>query len=188
VAAGYSEALSGLSAAGVTLVDVAFPELAEIPHLYRQGGLAAAEAYAWHQELLATRGDEYDQRIRTRIEPGRAASAAYYIEVLEGRKRLISLAERNLAGLDAYVLPTVVTVPPSIASFDSGDRDYYTEQNLLALRNTSVGNFLDTCSISVPVRGADDAPVGVMLMGRPMGDRDMLHAARTVERLCRERR
>lgn len=184
VSAAYNNALSMLSAAGVTLVDVPFPELAEIPYLYRQGGLAAAEAYAWHQELLATRGDEYDQRIRTRIEPGAGASAAYYVEVLQGRKRLIDLAERKLAGLDAYVLPTVPVVPLAIASFDDDDRDYYSHQNLLALRNTSVGNFLDTCAISIPAKAADQAPVGVMLMGRPMGDQALLAAARTVERIC----
>jgi aspartyl-tRNA(Asn)/glutamyl-tRNA(Gln) amidotransferase subunit A len=181
VAEGYRRALTALSNAGVTVVDVDFPELVEIPHLYRQGGLAAAEAFAWHQELLETRGDEYDQRVRIRIEPGGRASAAYYIEVLQGRRRLIDVAAKRMLGLDAFVLPTVPTVPPTIASFDDGDADYYSAQNLLSLRNTSIGNFLDACSISIPASGPGQPPVGVMLMAGPMDDRQLFEVARTVE-------
>lgn len=181
VADTYGKALTALSNAGVTMVDVPFPELNEIPQLYRQGGLAAAEAYAWHRELLATRGDEYDQRVRTRIEPGGAASAAYYVEVLEGRKRLIETAAERMAGFDAFVLPAVAILPPSVASFDDGDRDYYSRQNLLSLRNTSIGNFLDSCSISIPASPPAAPPVGMMLMGAPMADRAMFEASRTVE-------
>ncbi len=189
----FEAAVAALAAAGVTVVDVAFPELHDIPHLYRSGGLAAAEAWAWHRELIETRGDEYDQRVRTRIEPGAAASAEYYIEVLQGRKRLIALAAERLAGLDAFVSPTVPILPPAIASFDDDDRQHYTTQNLLTLRNTSVGNFLDTCSVSLPLGpsvGAGVAaggsvatapPVGLMLTGRPLGDVELLAAARTVE-------
>ncbi|MGI9595002.1 MAG: amidase [Acidimicrobiales bacterium] len=183
VADGYNRALAALSDAGATVIDAPFPELAEIPYLYRQGGLAAAEAFAWHEELMATRGDEYDQRVRTRIEPGGLASASYYVEVLQGRKRLIRTAAERMAGLDAFVLPTVPILPPTVASFDDGDRDYYSRQNLLALRNTSFGNFLDSCSISIPASAAGAPPVGLMLMGAPMGDADLFRSARTVERV-----
>lgn len=179
----FDGALAALAAAGITLIDVPFPELHEIPHLYRQGGLAAAEAWAWHRELIETRGDEYDQRVRTRIAPGAAASAEYYIEVLQGRRRLITLAAERLAGLDAFVSPTVAILPPPVASFDDGDPAYYSSRNLLSLRNTSVGNFLDTCAISVPMGSGfgDRSPVGLMLTGRPLGDRELLAGARTVE-------
>ena len=183
VGAAYAQALRTLSAAGVALVEVPFPELHEIPYLYRQGGLAAAEAYAWHQELLEARGDEYDQRVRTRIEPGAKASAVYYIEVLQGRKRLIQTAADRLGTLDAFVMPTVPIVPPSVEGLDSGDRDYYSAQNLLTLRNTSIGNFLDSCSISIPISAEDAAPVGLMLMGLPMTDDELFGVARAVERI-----
>ncbi len=183
VAAGYRAALERLSAAGVLVVDVDFPELQEIPYLYRQGGLAAAEAYAWHQDLLATRGDEYDQRVRIRIEPGGRASAAYYVEVLQGRRRLIDVAANRMVGLDAFVMPTVPTVPPTIGSFDDDDPEHYSKQNLLSLRNTSIGNFLDACSISIPASGRGEPPVGLMLMAGPMDDEHLFAVARTVEQV-----
>ncbi len=90
-----------------------------------------------------------------------------------------------MAGFDAFVMPTVPVVPPAIASFDDGDRDYYSAQNLLSLRNTSIGNFLDGCSISIPASGPDDPPVGLMLMAGPMDDQRLLEMARTVEGVIR---
>ena len=82
--------------------------------------------------------------------------------------------------------PTVAILPSPIDSFVDDDREYYTTQNLLALRNTSVGNFLDTCSISLPIAVGGPPPlggsaVGLMLTGRPLGDAALLAAARTVE-------
>ncbi len=180
VADSYHRALSALSAAGATVIDAPFPELDDLPHINRQGGLATAEAYAWHRELLASRGDEYDQRVRTRIEPGRDMSAAHYIEVLQHRRRLIAAAAERSVGLDAFVLPTVAILPPTVGGFDDGDRDHYSKQNLLCLRNTSVGNFLDGCAISVPASAPGEPPVGLMLMGGPMADHRLLAAARTV--------
>ncbi|MEM9566479.1 MAG: amidase [Actinomycetota bacterium] len=179
---GFDDALARLTAAGISLVELPFPELDEIPHLYRRGGLAAAEAWAWHRPLLETRGDEYDQRVRTRIEPGADASAEYYIEVVKGRRRLVELTADRLQGLDGFVSPTVAILPPPIADFDDDDPAFYSQKNLLTLRNTSVGNFLDTCSISLPVTGLpEDRPVGLMLTGHPMGDDRLLSVARTVE-------
>lgn len=182
VAETYQRSLAALSDAGATVVNAPFPELEEIPHLNRAGGLAAAEAYAWHAELIADRGDEYDQRVRTRIEPGGRVTASYYIEVLQGRQRLIETAARRMAGLDAFILPTVAILPPTIESFDDGDPEYYSRQNMLSLRNTAVGNLLDSCSISIPASAPGEPPVGLMLMGAPMADQALLQAAKTVER------
>ncbi|MEM7325602.1 MAG: amidase [Actinomycetota bacterium] len=183
VAVIYERTLASLADAGVTLVDVSFPELNELPEINRGGGLAAAEAFAWHRDLLADRGDEYDQRVRSRMELGAKLTAADYIDVLEARKRLIAVAEARMDALDGFVLPTVPILPPPVADLDDGDAALYSTNNLLTLRNTSVGNFLDTCALSVPANAPDEPPVGFMLMGRPQGDRPLLAAGRTVERI-----
>ncbi len=183
VAAAYERALTALGGAGVTLVDVPFPELNELPDINSGGGLAAAEAFAWHQDLLKTRGDEYDQRVRSRMELGANLSAADYIEVLGSRQRMISIAAERMDSLDGFVLPTVPILPPSITELDEGDAALYSHNNLLTLRNTSIGNFLDTCAISIPATPTDQAPAGFMIMGRPMGDEALLQAGRTVEHI-----
>ncbi|MEL7155317.1 MAG: amidase [Actinomycetota bacterium] len=181
VAGRYAAALERLAAAGVEVEEVPFPELLELSRIYANGGLASAEAYAWHQELLATDGDRYDQRVRIRIEPGGRMAASEYIGILADRRRLIAAAECHLSGFDAFVLPSAAIVPPPVSSFDDDDPAYYSAQNLLSLRNTMVGNFLDTCAISLPLGGREAPPVGLMLMGRPDGDAELFATARTVE-------
>lgn len=183
VASAYQAALSRLASAGVEVTDVPFPELNELPSINRKGGLATAEAYHWHRDLLAAGGDRYDQRVRTRIEPGADQSAADYLDVVHARRRLQTIAAERLLGHRAFVLPTVAIVPPTVASFADGDPEYYSRTNLLCLRNTSVGNFLDGCAVSVPIPAEGGAPVGIMLMAGPGADHQLLSMARTVESL-----
>jgi aspartyl-tRNA(Asn)/glutamyl-tRNA(Gln) amidotransferase subunit A len=183
VASVHQRSLERLSAAGVEVVEVAFPELCELPEINRMGGLATAEAYHWHRELLASDGDRYDQRVRRRIEPGARISAADYLDVVGARTRLIERAAEVLVGFDAFVLPTVAIVPPTVASLDEGDPDHYNATNLLCLRNTSVGNFLDACAISVPASAPGEPPVGLMLMAGPGADHQLFSLARTIETL-----
>jgi Asp-tRNA(Asn)/Glu-tRNA(Gln) amidotransferase A subunit family amidase len=59
-------------------------------------------------------------------------------------------------------------VPPRIAELD--DEREYNRLNLLILRNTAVGNFLDRCAISLPCHRPGEPPVGLMLMGETLGD------------------
>lgn len=183
VAAAHETALAALRGAGVMVEEVPFPEITELPTINSGGGLATAEAWHWHRELLAAACDRYDQRVRLRIEPGALQTAADYLDLLAARRRLIGAAAARLAGFDAFVLPTVARIPPPVASFDSGDPAYYSTTNLACLRNTAVGNFLDACSLSVPASAPGEAPVGLMLMGAPMGDAALFAVGRTVERL-----
>ncbi len=183
VEAGFTESVDRLRGAGVEVAEVSFPELLDFPRINAKGGLASAEAFAWHRELMAADGDRYDQRVRTRIAPGGDLTAWEYLEVQAERRRLMAAAECHLSGFDAFVLPTVALVPPTVDSFADGDPAYYGDRNLLSLRNTMVGNFLDTCAISVPAPSDGGEPVGLMLMGRPFGDADLLAAARTVEQV-----
>ena len=63
------------------------------------------------------------------------------------------------APFDAVAMPTCPIVPPRIDAW-TDDADY-ARVNALALRNTSLGNFLDRCAISLPAhrrrRGAGRA-------------------------------
>jgi aspartyl-tRNA(Asn)/glutamyl-tRNA(Gln) amidotransferase subunit A len=59
----------------------------------------------------------------------------------------------------------------------------YRHVNAAMLRNPSVANFLDRCSISVPCHRAGDAPVGLMLIGEHGADRRLLAIAAAVEKV-----
>lgn len=179
VAAAFERAVSRLSAAGARIVDTAFTAFDEIPAANATGGFAAAEAFAWHRDLLATKGTLYDPRIRIRIAQGEAQSAAAYITLVAARRHLISAFDAATRGFDALLMPTCPIVPPRIAELD-GEREYNLI-NLLLLRNTAYGNFLDRCAISLPCHAPGDAPVGLMLMGETLGDARLFAIAEAAE-------
>jgi aspartyl-tRNA(Asn)/glutamyl-tRNA(Gln) amidotransferase subunit A len=59
--------------------------------------------------------------------------------------------------------------------------DAYRHANFLVLRNPSIANFLDRCSISIPCHRAGDASVGLMLIGEHGDDRRLLSIAAAIE-------
>ena len=179
VAAAFEQALERLSAAGARIVTTSFQALDDIATVTARGGLAAAEAYAWHRRLLADKGAGYDPRVRRRIEGGAQQSAADYIELLAARRAIIGRITAETAPYDALVLPTCPLVPPRIADLD--DEGEYNRVNLLQLRNTAVANFLDRCAISLPCHRPGAPPVGLMLMGETGQDGRLLTVAAGVE-------
>jgi aspartyl-tRNA(Asn)/glutamyl-tRNA(Gln) amidotransferase subunit A len=179
VAAAYDRALSRLSAAGARIERIRFAEFDELPAVNAKGGFAAAEAYAWHRHLLATRGSFYDPRIRVRIARGEHISAADYLDVVSARRRLIGSFDRATAPYDCVMMPSVPIVAPRIA--DLNDERAYNSINMLILRNTALGNFFDRCAISLPCHREGDAPAGLMLMGETMGDARLFAIAAAVE-------
>jgi aspartyl-tRNA(Asn)/glutamyl-tRNA(Gln) amidotransferase subunit A len=179
VTAGFEAALERLSRAGARIELLGVPALAEIPQVNAAGGFAAPEAFAWHRDLIARKRDSYDPRVLSRIERGAAMGAADYIALSAARARIIAAFAAATAPFDAVVMPTCPIVPPAIAAV-AADADY-TRLNLLLLRNPSVGNFLDRCSISLPCHAPGSAPVGFMLMGEHRGDARLFAVARAVE-------
>ncbi len=179
VSAAFDRALSALSRAGARIVRIRCPEFEELPSVNAKGGFAAAEAYAWHRSLLAAKGSLYDPRIRARIERGASMSAADYLDLVAARKRIIASFDARTAPFDCVVMPTVPIVAPAIAELD--DERSYNRVNLLILRNTALGNFLDRCAISIPCHRAEEAPVGLMLMGETMGDARLFAIAAAAE-------
>ena len=75
-------------------------------------------------------------------------------------------------------------LPPLISEVDNDER--YGPLNFLCLRNTFLGNFLDSCAISIPMTARGEAPAGLMIM-RPHGeDAELFHAAAAVEAVLKE--
>ncbi|MFT8243420.1 amidase [Roseomonas sp. BN140053] len=183
VAAAFEAALRRLEAAGARIETLALPELAEIPAANSKGGFAAAEAWAWHAPLVARAGSRYDPRILARIERGAAMTASDYLLLQRERARIAAAVAARTDGFDAFLCPTCPLTPPAIAAVEAAEE--YNRINLLLLRNTTVGNFLDRCSISLPCQAPGSAPVGLMLTGAQGADRVLLALAQGVEAALR---
>src|SRR5215831_18580352 len=181
VAAQFSDATKALGQSGVRLSDEPLLLLDDMVRVNSKASFSVAESYVLHRERLATREADYDPFVRSRIELGRALSAADYMAMLRDRAALVHAMDARLADLDALVLPTTSIVAPTIAEVSSSES--LTAKNLLALRNPAIVNFFDLCAISLPLPRAGGLPVGLMLVARNGHDRRLLRMAAAVERL-----
>jgi len=172
----YEAALRRLGDAGHDLQDVTFPEISEMPSLLVNGGILAAEAFAHHAPIIARHAAEYDQRVVSRIRFGEKVTVDDLARLRARRADLIRRFAQVAAGFDAIICPTVPVIPPRLDEF--GSEDDYRRINMLCLRNTTVFNFLDGCSISLPMHQDGTPPTGLML-SRPNGGDHALFAAAT---------
>jgi aspartyl-tRNA(Asn)/glutamyl-tRNA(Gln) amidotransferase subunit A len=179
----FERTLTRLSAAGAHVIEFDLPELAEIPVVNAQGGFAASESWAFHRRLIAEKADRYDPRILKRIQRGERISAADYLDLVKARARIAAAAGRRTAPFDAMICPTCPIIPPAIA--EVAEEAEYNRINMVLLRNTSVANFLDRCSISIPCQAEGEPPVGLMLTGEHMGDARLFQVAMAVEAALR---
>jgi aspartyl-tRNA(Asn)/glutamyl-tRNA(Gln) amidotransferase subunit A len=190
VAKAFERALRMLAQFGVKIEHFDLPHLKELPEINAKGGLAAAEAYAWHSRhvttgdyLLAYAETEYDPLVAARIRRGADISAADYIWLLNQRAYLQQEVAKITVNYDALAMPTCAITAPTLEEVSTPEG--FTKKNLLLLRNTSVGNFLDRCAISLPCQAPGELPVGFMLMGEAMADKRLLAIARSVAPVVR---
>lgn len=179
VAASFDRAVARLHTQGAEIVEASFPPLLDIVAAMRRGGFTGPESYDWHRDLLARKGELYDPRVRSRIEFGASMTAADYVALLGARRRITAAMDALTAPFDALLMPTCPIVAPRLDDL-AEDAEYF-RLNALLLRNSSIGNFLDRCAISLPCQEPGEAPVGLMLMGETDGDRSLFAVASGIE-------
>ncbi len=179
VAQTFNRALETLARQGALIERIEVPEFLDIGVMNTKGGFSAAESYAWHRFLIASKGDVYDPRVSVRILRGEGMSAADYVDLLGARRSMITRIEKRIAPYDALVLPTTANTPPRIA--DLADDKAFTAANLLALRNCSLINMIDGCAISLPAQREGEVPVGFMLAAAGGSDRRIFELAAGME-------
>lgn len=183
VATAFERALKALAGLGVKVEKIDLPELNELNTVNARGTFAAAEAYAWHRQLIERRGKEYDQLVYPRIMRGKEMGAADYIDLLAARADLQKRVSAITSNYDAVVMPTCAIAAPTLEEVSTPDG--FAKKNILLLRNTTVGNFLDRCAISLPCHASGELPVGFMLVGEAMADKRLLAIARSVSPIIR---
>ena len=183
VAKAFERACKALAAKGVKIEQIDLPQLNELNTINARGTFAASEAYAWHQKLIARRGADYDQLVYPRILRGKEMSAADYIDLLYARADLQKRVSAITANYDSVIMPTCAIAAPTLEEVSTPEG--FGKKNMLLLRNTTVGNFLDRCSISLPCHATGELPVGFMLMGEAMTDKRLLGLARSVAPVVR---
>jgi aspartyl-tRNA(Asn)/glutamyl-tRNA(Gln) amidotransferase subunit A len=186
VAANFEATVARIEAAGARVQPLKLPELQEIMDLTEiHGFLAGAEALVNHKDrIYGPDVVRMDSRVVRRILVGDSMSALDVLVLQQARVRLMAATAAKIG--NAIVLcPTTATTAMEIAPLEA-DEDAFFRHNGLTLRNTSLGNFLDWCGVSIPNgTDADGMPTG-FLMSAPSGqDRALLAAALGCEEIIR---
>jgi aspartyl-tRNA(Asn)/glutamyl-tRNA(Gln) amidotransferase subunit A len=175
-AAAFDRAVARLVAAGAKVTALKAPEVAEAMSL--AATLFTAEAYAEWREVIEAAPERMFPRILERFRSGAGVMAADYIA---GWKRLDELRAhwaQRVGGADAVILPTAPILPPDADRLMTDDA-YYVTENLLALRNTRIGNLLGLCALTLP---AGEPSCGISLMGAPGTEARLLRLGAAAER------
>lgn len=180
IAEAVETALRELEAKGARRTEVALPELEPAAALFRSGGLAGPELYAFLRRELPDWMPTLDPIVRQRVMAVENLTAHEYLDRAAALNRIAMDADSRLRTVDAIVSPTVALTPPAFVDLDGTDA--YAPANLITLRNTWPANFLRLCAVTLPC-GLDTAgmPVGLQVMMRGGEEERLLAVALAIE-------
>ncbi|RFP90725.1 amidase [Rhodobacteraceae bacterium 63075] len=173
--AAFDSALARLQAQGAELHHIEAPEAEEALSLAPV--LFAGEAYGrWHKEIEAAPEKMFGE-IRERFRGGKDFSAPEFVSAWIRLDALRRTWQARFAGFDAVLTPTAANLPPDAERLMS-DSSYYIEENLLALRNTRIGNLMGLSAVTLPT---GTPSCGLQLLGAPFGEERLLRIASAAE-------
>jgi aspartyl-tRNA(Asn)/glutamyl-tRNA(Gln) amidotransferase subunit A len=166
---------------GAHVGSVAVPEAAEAWADKARPLMAAAEACAVNAEFLDKHFDALDPVVAKRMILGRTLPAPDYFALLRRLVALRARTVRTLGDVDALLVPTVPLPARPLAEIDASFESYM-EHNGRYLRNTTLGNVLNLCAVSVPC-GLTRAglPIGLMVYAKPFQEDTALRVAYAFE-------
>ena len=173
--AAYQSAIEKLQAAGASVDKLDAPEVAEAMPM--SGILFTAEAYGTWGARIEESPEKMFAPILERFRSGKDFKAADYVAAWQRLDALRADWNTRVAGYDAVILPTAPNLPPDAERLMT-DEDYYLTENLLALRNTRVGNLMGLCAVSLPT---GTPSCGIMLCGKPFAEERLLRVAAAAE-------
>lgn len=172
---GFEAAVDRLGRAGAAIERRALPFVDEAMAL--SPVLFAPEAYGVWRDTIEAAPEKMYALVLERFRGGRDTGAPV---VVAGWRRLAELRAQwvaAVAGYDAVLVPTSPISPPDAARLQS-DPAYFATENLLALRNTRIGNIFGLCVLTLPT-GVPGT--GISLMGLPGQEERLLRLAAAAE-------
>ncbi|MEO0359134.1 MAG: amidase family protein, partial [Pseudomonadota bacterium] len=172
---GFDHAVGRLTDQGAQVDALDIPIVSDALGL--SGTLFAPEAYGTWKSTIESNPDKMFPEILARFRGGADVSAPDYIAAWQALDCYRAMFWDAVAGYDAVLVPTSPILPPNIDRLGT-DSAYYVQENLLALRNTRVGNLMGGCAVTLPT-GVPST--GISLMAPAMAEDRLLRLAAAAE-------
>ncbi|MDZ4136403.1 MAG: amidase, partial [Paracoccaceae bacterium] len=117
-------------------------------------------------------------RILERFRSGAHFKAFEYVAGWRRLGELRRIWAEKTAGYDAVILPTAPILPPNAKRLMEDDA-YYVTENLLALRNTRIGNLFGLCGLTLPTGYSS---CGINFLAGPGQEERLLRLGAAAER------
>jgi aspartyl-tRNA(Asn)/glutamyl-tRNA(Gln) amidotransferase subunit A len=176
----FRAAVDVLTHLGLVAEEVEFPRASEA----RAAAVAIllAEAASVHERWLRERAEEYGPETLALLRQGQFLTATQYLRAQRARTLIVRETAALLRRYAALVSPTIPVVAPAIGqtTVTLGGRPGDARGALT--RFVRLINFVGLPAITVPCGfGADDLPVGLQIVGRPMDEETILAIAHAYE-------
>lgn len=173
--AAFEHAIEQIKAAGAIVEVIKVPAAQQA--LDVSGQLMTAEAYGLWRDVIEAAPEKMYSEILRRFRLGLECSGPDYVAAwakLEGAR---AAYDQATAGYDAVLAPTAPILPPNLERLKT-DEEYYVTENLMALRNTRLGNLLGLCSLTLPT---GTPSCGLMILAAPDQDSAVLRLGAAAE-------
>lgn len=175
-ARGFEGAVEGMARAGARIETLKIPEVDEAMAL--SGMLFTAEAYGIWGKVIEQAPEKMFPRVLERFRAGAAFSAAEYVAGWRRLEELRQIWAQKTADYNAVILPTSPILPPEVQRL-LDDKAFFDQENMLALRNTRIGNMFNVSSITLPT---GQPSCGIMFFAGPGQEERLLRLCAAAER------
>ena len=182
VAAAVARALEAMRALGWDVREIELPACERSVEI--QLAILAPEAAAVHEELFAERGALYGADARRYVELGLAASAVSYLRGVKLRETVRAEIRAALADADLLVSATTPFTAPALEATEIEVGGRLLPVDIASLPFCCPFIQADVPALSLPCGvDAEGLPVGLQLVGRSLGELELLGAAAELEPL-----
>ena len=173
------EAIEALRGRGATVRSVSIPGLDACEWALET--IDVSEAATVHHVNLRDRPGDFGDGVRLRLECGQLPSAVDYLEAQQLRRHLRTTTRRAFDDVDVLVGPTTPTRTPRIGQVTAtvNGREVDADQSLWRL--VGPASLLGLPSLSVPCGTAGGLPVGLQVVGPPLGEQRVLDVGHVLE-------
>ncbi len=173
---GFEGAVDLLARAGAQIHHQTAPEITEAMAL--AGILFTPEAYAIWGPTIEAAPHLMFPPVLERFRSGAPVKATEYIAAWRRLHELRAKWAARTAGYDAVILPTSAILPPDAQRL-LDEPAYFAAENLLALRNTRIGNLMDQCVLTLPT---GQPSCGISFMAAPGKEEHLLRLGSAAEK------